>query len=100
MTALGDVGDAQFRDAVRRQAQDLAAVEDDAAADLVQQPRHAAQQRALARRVGADDRDEAALGHLQRDVVQHRAAVIGGGQPLDLQQAHAATPACSIDLPR
>src|SRR5690606_20896538 len=97
---FGHVGDAEFRHLVRRAPQQVLAVEADAPLDLVRQARYAAQQRALAGGVGADYRDEAAGRHAQVHAVQHRAAVVAGGQALDLQQAHAGTSRWSSDLPR
>ena len=67
--ALGNVRDAGARDRVRLAARDRLAVEDDLAG-LAHDSRDRAQRRRLAGAVGAEQRDDLAFLHRQRDAVQ------------------------------
>src|SRR5579859_6306280 len=56
------------------------------------QPRYGAQQRRLARAVGAENADDGAFLDRKRDVVEHLNRPVERVQVLHLEQAHAAAP--------
>ena len=80
-----DVADAAAGDAVRRLAEEGLAAERDLAAAGLEQTGDGAQERGLARAVGADDADELAFGHVERDALQRAHGAVGDGKVADLE---------------
>ncbi|CAM2160090.1 hypothetical protein PT2222_70073 [Paraburkholderia tropica] len=77
-----------------RRARERLAVEQDLAFDLRQEARDGEQRRRLARAVAAEQRDDLARVHVERDVAQDLAAAIARAQPAQTQyrRAHARAP--------
>jgi hypothetical protein len=98
LPALRHQRQAAPRDAVGRPAGDVFTAEPDAAAAGRQPAAQAAQQRALAHAVAAQQRRHFAGLHRQLHAEQHLAGAIAGLQPLDLEQRRHA--AGSISSPR
>ena len=67
---LEGAADADVGDAVRRPAQDAAALEQDVAGARRVEPAEAVEQRRLAGAVRADQAEDLALPHVERDVVE------------------------------
>ena len=87
---LERAGHAQAGDAVGPQAGDVAPVEEDTAGVERLKPGDQIEQRGFAGAVGADDADDLALVHVERDVGIGGEAAVALGQAFDVeQQAHA-----------
>src|SRR5437588_4358091 len=87
--ALGDVGHPHAGDAMGRLLLDALAGERDRTAHRLEQlghARHRLQRRGLARAVGADDRDDLALGHVEGDAVERPGRAVEDAQVLDLEE--------------
>ncbi len=80
------------RELLRRQLVDAAPVELHRAADRLEQPREAAQQRRLAARVGADDRRDPGRWDRHRQVGDDLEALVGQAQVLRAQREAFAHP--------
>src|SRR5581483_9561720 len=70
LAALRRLRDPELHDLVRRVMGDVAAAEGDRALARMVQPVDRAQRRRLARAVRADERDDLAVAHLDRDALQ------------------------------
>ena len=80
--ALRDVGQAARQHLIGPEARDVLAVEHDAAAGRVHEAHHGLEGGGLARAVGADDADDLAAAHVERDVMQDVDLAVPGGQML------------------
>jgi hypothetical protein len=97
LAALGDLADAELADAMALVAGDVLALEADRAARRALHASDCADQRGLAGAVGPDDRDDLALGDVERDAVERlRVAVeeveIGDAEHQRAAVAGAAAP--------
>jgi len=70
---------------MRGSGQDLLAFEGDAAAAAIEQPHHRFQRRRLAGAVAADQADDLATIHLERDALQDVARAVPGVQIVDAE---------------
>ena len=92
LAPLGDLADTEVADPVARLAGDVGAAEADASGP---RPLHAgdgADQAGLAGAVGADDGDQLAAAHLQRDAVQRLGVAVEEVQPVNLEDHTASSP--------
>ena len=89
LAALGDMADAHFANTVGRPACDIDAIEKDRAARQLFDAMDGADQRALARSIGADDGHDLARGDLERDIGQRLGVAIVEVEVVDLQERAA-----------
>mmetsp|Transcript_5849 Transcript_5849/g.22958 ORF Transcript_5849/g.22958 Transcript_5849/m.22958 type:complete len:216 (-) Transcript_5849:50-697(-) len=93
LALLGHQGQARHHALFQRQAGDVLAGEAQGRAARRDQAHQRAEQRALAGAVGADDRDDAVLGHRKAQAVQHLGAAIAGVQVDHLEErGHSSAP--------
>ena len=85
--ALGALRDAELDDVVRRTAGDVVAREGDLPRPWRDDPVDRAQRGRLARAVRADQRDDLAVVHLERDALERLDAAVGRAQALDPRAA-------------
>ncbi|MNP76500.1 hypothetical protein D3C76_1737470 [compost metagenome] len=85
LAPFGNAGDALGDDAVRRQAQQRRAIEGDLTAIGRCEAENRADQRALARAIGAENARDTAFFQLQGQVMDDVDAVIGRGNALNAQ---------------
>jgi hypothetical protein len=77
LAPFGHLADAEVADGVRLEARDVAALERDAPGARALDAGDRADERGLARPVRADDGDDLARGHLERDALERlRVAVV------------------------
>ena len=85
---LREIAKPENRATIHRKVRDIAPVEQDPPGVGFDQPHHRVKTGGLARAVGAEQADHLAAMNAQRDVVEHRALVIGLGDRANLEPAH------------
>ena len=87
-TLAGPVLIVEDRATIHRKVRDIAPVEQDPPGVGLDQPHHRVKTGGLARAVGTEQADHLAAMNAQRDVVEHRALVVGLGDRAHLEPAH------------
>jgi hypothetical protein len=95
LSALGDVTDARFADAMARPAGDVGPVEDHTAVGRLLDSVDGADQRSLAGAVSADDGDDLARRDGERDPGEGLGVAVIEVQALDGEQGRAHAISCS-----